>query len=149
MEFILDELLTSEIPRDKICFEITETTAATNLTDAMEIITELKELGFKFALSDFGTGLSSYTYLKKMPVDYLKIDGAFIKGIAASSNDLAMVQSINEMAHLLGKQTIAEYVENADTQKKLVSIGVDYLQGFHIERPMQLDNLLKTNSLAS
>lgn len=149
MEFILDELLTSEIPRDKICFEITETTAATNLTDAMEIITELKELGFKFALSDFGTGLSSYTYLKKMPVDYLKIDGAFIKGIAASSNDLAMVQSINEMAHLLGKQTIAEYVENADTQKKLVSIGVDYLQGFHIERPMQLDNLLKTSSLAS
>ena len=84
-----------------------------------------------------------------MPVDYLKIDGAFIKGIAASSNDLAMVQSINEMAHLLGKQTIAEYVENADTQKKLVSIGVDYLQGFHIERPMQLDNLLKTSSLAS
>lgn len=82
-----------------------------------------------------------------MPVDYLKIDGAFIRGIAESANDLAMVQSINEMAHLLGKQTVAEYVENEAIQQKLIDIGVDYMQGFHIEKPMPLDNLLKVGSL--
>jgi len=141
MDFILDELLATNIPRNKICFEVTETTAVTNLTDAIEVITELKELGFKFALDDFGTGLSSYTYLKKMPVDYLKIDGAFVKGIAESDDDFAMVKSINEMAHLMGKETIAEYVESAAIQEKLVEIGIDYLQGYHIEKPIPLDTL--------
>lgn len=141
MDYILDELLATNIPRNKICFEVTETTAVTNLTDAIEVITELKSLGFKFALDDFGTGLSSYTYLKKIPVDYLKIDGAFVRGIAQSDNDLAMVKSINEMAHLMGKETIAEYVENAAIQKKLVEIGIDYLQGFHIEKPVPLESL--------
>ena len=141
MDFILDELLATNIARDKICFEVTETTAVTNLTDAMEVVAELKELGFKFALDDFGTGQSSYTYLKKIPVDYLKIDGAFVKGIAESSHDFAMVKSINEMAHLMGKQTIAEYVESAAIQEKLLEIGIDYLQGYHIEKPMPLDTL--------
>jgi len=122
MDYILDELLATEIPRDKICFEVTETAAVTSLTDAMEVIAELKERGFKFALHDFGTGLSSYAYLKKMPVDYLKIDGAFIS-------------------------SIAEYVENEAIQQKLIDIGVDYMQGFHIEKPMPLDNLLKVVSL--
>ncbi len=141
MDFILDELLATNIARDKICFEVTETTAVTNLTDAMEVVAELKELGFKFALDDFGTGQSSYTYLKKIPVDYLKIDGAFVKGIAESNHDFAMVKSINEMAHLMGKQTIAEYVESAAIQEKLLEIGIDYLQGYHIEKPMPLDTL--------
>jgi len=141
MDFILDELLATNIPRDKICFEVTETAAVINLTDAMEVVAELKELGFKFALDDFGTGQSSYTYLKKIPVDYLKIDGAFVKGIAESTHDFAMVKSINEMAHLMGKQTIAEYVENAAIQEKLLEIGIDYLQGYHIEKPIPLDTL--------
>ena len=143
MEYILDELLATEIPRNKICFEVTETAAVKNLADAVEVISELKDLGFKFALDDFGTGLSSYTYLKKLPVDYLKIDGAFVKGIADSPDDLAMCQSINEMAHLMGKQTIAEYVESAAIKEKLEQMGVDYLQGFHIQKPMPLDNLLE------
>jgi diguanylate cyclase (GGDEF)-like protein len=141
MDFILDELLATNIARDKICFEVTETAAVINLTDATEVVAELKELGFKFALDDFGTGQSSYTYLKKIPIDYLKIDGAFVKGIAESAHDLAMVKSINEMAHLMGKQTIAEYVENAAIQEKLLEIGIDYLQGYHIEKPIPLDTL--------
>ena len=141
MDYILDELLETGIPRGKICFEITETTAITNLTDAVELITELKELGFKFALDDFGSGLSSYAYLKKNPIDYLKIDGSFIRNIAHSDEDLAMVKSINEMAHTMGKQTIAECVENEVIQQKLNEIGVDYLQGYNIEKPMPLENL--------
>jgi len=141
MEFILDELLATSIPRGKICFEVTETAAVINLTDALEVIAELKELGFKFALDDFGTGQSSYTYLKKIPVDYLKIDGVFIRDIADSAHDFAMVKSINEMAHLLGKQTIAEYVESAAIQEKLLEIGIDYLQGYHIEKPIPLNTL--------
>jgi len=149
MEYILDELLASDLPRNKICFEVTETAAVKNLTDAVEVISELKDLGFKFALDDFGSGLSSYTHLKKIPVDYLKIDGAFVKGIADSPEDLAMVKSINEMAHLLGKQTIAEYVENAAVKEKLEQMGVDYVQGFHIEKPMPLDNLLQEHRYSS
>lgn len=149
MDYILDELLEFEIPRDKVCFEVTETAAVRNLADAVEVISELKDLGFKFALDDFGTGLSSYTYLKKLPVDYLKIDGAFVKGIADNPEDLAMVRSINEMAHLMGKQTIAEYVENADIQEKLVEIGIDYAQGFHIEKPIPLDTLFEHRAAAN
>lgn len=148
MDHILDKLLEFEIPRDKVCFEVTETAAVKNLADAVEVISELKDLGFKFALDDFGTGLSSYTYLKKLPVDYLKIDGAFIKGIANNPEDLAMVRSINEMAHLMGKQTIAEYVENAAIEEQLVQIGIDYAQGYHIEKPIALDTLFSGRAVA-
>ena len=139
--FIFEELVQTDIPRDKICFEITETTAVLNLSDAADFISEMKNLGFKFALDDFGTGLSSYKYLKALPVDYLKIDGSFIKNLDTDINDFAMVKSINDMAHLMGKKTVAEYVENDEILERLREIGVDYAQGYGIEKPMLLNNV--------
>ncbi len=139
--FIFDELVNTDIPREKICFEVTETTAVLNLADAADFISEMKNLGFKFALDDFGTGLSSYKYLKTLPVDYLKIDGSFVKHIDTDLNDYAMVKSINDMAHLMGKKTVAEYVENESILERLREIGVDYAQGFGIEKPMLLNNV--------
>ena len=141
MSYIFEELLTNDIPREKICFEITETVAVANLADAADFISEMKGLGFKFALDDFGTGLSSYKYLKTLPVDVLKIDGAFIKNIATDAADYAMVKSINEMAHMMGKKTVAEYVENTDILEKLREIGIDYAQGYGIEKPMLLESV--------
>ncbi len=124
------------IPHNKICFEITETMAITNLTHANNVIHSIKELGCEFSLDDFGTGQSSYAYLKNLPVDYLKIDGVFIKDIVSNSADRAMVKSINEIGHFLGMKTIAEYVENDDIVSVLNEIGVDYAQGFGIEKPI-------------
>jgi len=141
--FIFEELVDLDIPREKVCFEVTETTAVLNLEDAADFMTEMKSLGFKFALDDFGTGLSSYKYLKTLPVDYLKIDGSFVMNLDTDLNDYAMVKSINDMAHLMGKKTVAEYVENDMILERLREIGVDYAQGFGIERPLLLSNIFK------
>ena len=141
--FIFEELVDIDIPREKICFEVTETTAVLNLEDAADFMTEMKSLGFKFALDDFGTGLSSYKYLKSLPVDYLKIDGSFVINLDSDLNDYAMVKSINDMAHLMGKKTVAEYVENDMILDRLREIGVDYAQGFGIEKPLLLNNIFK------
>ena len=100
--------------RRKICFEITETAAIASFSQANRFIQALKELGCKFALDDFGTGLSSFGYLKHFPVDFLKIDGSFVKEILHDPIDREMVRSINEIGHLTGKQTIAEFAENAE-----------------------------------
>ena len=95
-------------------------------------------MGCKFALDDFGTGMSSYEYLKHLPVDYLKIDGCFIKDIVNNSFDFAVVKSINEIGHFMGKKTIAEYVENEDILALLGEIGVDYAQGYAVHKPVLL-----------
>jgi len=97
---------------------------------------KLQALGCKVALDDFGTGLSSYEYLKTLPIDILKIDGQFIKNMVDDELDLAMVKSINEIGHLMGKETIGEFVENAEILAKLNEIGVDYAQGYEIARPV-------------
>lgn len=141
MEYIFERFAMYRVPRDKITFEVTETTAIANLIDAADFIREMKMIGCRFSLDDFGAGLSSYSYLKNLPVDYIKIDGAFIREIDHDNNDYAMVRSINEMGHYMGKKTIAEYVENEAILDKLKEIGVDYAQGFLIEKPRLLASL--------
>jgi diguanylate cyclase (GGDEF)-like protein/PAS domain S-box-containing protein len=121
-----------------VTFEITETAAIANLAAAEEFITALKDIGCQFALDDFGSGFSSFTYLKHLPVDKLKIDGAFVKGMAHSAVDQAMVESMNQVAHALGKLTIAECVENEETLQILKEMGIDRAQGNHIGRPAAL-----------
>lgn len=126
----------------KICFEITETAAVSNFIRAGDFITAIRDLGCKFALDDFGSGMSSFAYLKKLPVDILKIDGLFIKDILNDPIDLAMVKSINEVGHVMGLKTVAEYVENEEILKVLCKLGVDSFQGYQIAKPEPLDNLL-------
>ncbi len=125
----------------KVCFEITESLAIANLAKASELIRRIKALGCRFALDDFGSGMSSYAYLKNLPVDLVKIDGAFVKDLASSESDQAVVKSINEISHFLGKETIAEFVENDGILERLRHIGVDYAQGYGIERPRPLAEL--------
>lgn len=142
LDYLLDLLTESAVPAGKICFEITETAAITNLSEATGFISRLKGIGCSFALDDFGSGLSSFAYLKNLPVDYLKIDGSFVKDIVEDPIDEAMVRSINEIGHVMGKETIAEFVENEQILEKLYEIGVDYAQGFGIDKPKPLDQFL-------
>ena len=118
-----------------ICFEITETAAISDIASARSFIKEFKGLGCKFSLDDFGSGMSSFGYLRNLPVDYLKIDGSFIRNICRDSIDLAMVESINRIGHIMGKQTIAEFVEDDATIALLRKIGVDCAQGYGIAEP--------------
>jgi diguanylate cyclase (GGDEF)-like protein/PAS domain S-box-containing protein len=148
LPFVIEELETSGIPPRKICFEITETVAIANLSSAIGFISSLRELGCHFALDDFGSGLSSFAYLKNLPVDFLKIDGLFVKDILDDPMDLAMVKSINEIGHVMGKQTIAEFVENDAILEKLREIGVDYAQGYGIGRPRPIDEILVNQSIS-
>ncbi|MHB1085228.1 MAG: EAL domain-containing protein [Thiobacillus sp.] len=131
------------IPPNKICFEITETEAISNLAKAQSFIKRLKNHGCNFALDDFGSGFSSYAYLKNLPVDFLKIDGMFIKDIHSDPAHYAMVESINHIGHVMGRQTIAEFVENTEILRTLNELGVDYMQGFGIAKPGPLSNLEK------
>lgn len=124
------------IPAEKLCFEITETGAIANIEQALKLMSTLKEQGFAFALDDFGSGLSSFGYLKTLPVDYLKIDGMFVRDLINNPTDLAMVRSINEIGHVMGKKTIAEFVEDEQTRKQLKMLGVDYAQGYGIAKPI-------------
>lgn len=138
LDFIAEQFRTSGVSPHKVCFEVTETATIANLTKAADFIRQVKQLGCQFALDDFGTGLSSYEYLKRLPVDYLKIDGCFVRDVVNSSIDYAVVKSINEIGHFMGKKTIAEYVESEEIASKLREIGVDFVQGYGIERPKLL-----------
>ncbi len=131
-----------QVSPDKICFEITETIAISNLGSAASLISTLKQSGCQFALDDFGSGLSSFGYLKNLPVHYLKIDGMFVKDIVDDPIDHAMVKSINEIGHVMGMQTIAEFVENDEIKDMLKAIGVNYAQGYGIGKPEPLEALL-------
>ena len=142
LPYILDSLNSENIPPGSICFEITETAAMANLDKALAFIQALKSKGCEFALDDFGSGLSSFAYLKKLPVDYLKIDGVFVKEIVNDPIDAAMVKSINEIGHVMGKKTIAEFVENEAILEMLQTIGVDYAQGYGIALPKPLNELV-------
>ncbi|WP_312936368.1 EAL domain-containing protein [Pseudomonas sp.] len=123
------------IPPEMICFEITETIAIANLGSAIRFINDLKGLGCKFSLDDFCAGMSSFAYLKHLPVDYLKIDGSFVKDMLDDPINRAMVEVINHIGHVMGKRTIAEFVETVQIEQALQDIGVDYAQGYLIERP--------------
>ncbi|MEO1594991.1 MAG: EAL domain-containing protein [Pseudomonadota bacterium] len=138
LPFVIEQLQTSGISPDKICFEITETAAIASYSQANRFINALKELGCKFALDDFGTGLSSFGYLKHFPVDFLKIDGSFVKEILHDPIDREMVRSINEIGHLTGKQTIAEFAENPEIITMLRGMGIDYAQGYGVAEPQRL-----------
>lgn len=144
LDFIREKAYQYKIDQTKVCFEITETAAITNLTIAIDLITSLKDDGFFFALDDFGSGLSSFAYLKSLPVDYLKIDGIFVKDIQNDKVNYAMVKAIHEMGVVLEKQTIAEYVENEAVVDLLMEIGVDYGQGWHLGKPEPIENFLAT-----
>ncbi len=138
LDFVLEQFAEFNLPYARICFEITETAAITNLANATAFIGELKSKGCWFSLDDFGSGMSSFAYLKHLQVDYLKIDGAFVKDMLHDPIDCAMVEAINHIGHLMGKKTIAEFVENAQIQQKLSEIGVDFVQGYGIEKPRPL-----------
>jgi EAL domain-containing protein (putative c-di-GMP-specific phosphodiesterase class I) len=134
-EFVAEQLDLQELPPQEICFEITETSAIANLTQAVSLIEKMKALGCRIALDDFGSGMSSFAYLKHLPVDYLKIDGEFVKDLISDSVDQAMVEAINAISHTMRIETIAEFVENEAILEKLRIIGVDYGQGYGIEKP--------------
>lgn len=138
LPFVIEQFQKSGIDGSLICFEITETAAIASYSQANRFIHALKELGVRFALDDFGTGLSSFGYLKHFPVDFLKIDGSFVKEILHDPIDREMVRSINEIGHLTGKQTIAEFAENAEIITMLRGIGVDYAQGYGVSEPRRL-----------
>ncbi|HZE43025.1 MAG TPA: EAL domain-containing protein [Steroidobacteraceae bacterium] len=138
LPYVIDQFHRSGLDATKICFEITETAAIASFSQANRFIQALKELGCKFALDDFGTGLSSFGYLKHFPVDYLKIDGSFVKEILHDPIDREMVRSINEIGHLTGKQTIAEFAENQEIINMLKSLGVDYAQGYGVSQPQRV-----------
>ncbi len=139
---VIAQIKTLDIEASKICFEVTETAAISNLRAASNFISRLRELGCHFALDDFGSGLSSFAYLKNLPVDYLKIDGMFVRDIAEDPIDKAMVRSINDIGHVMGMKTIAEFVENSEIKGMLSEIGVDYAQGYGIGRPRPFEEIL-------
>ncbi len=127
------------VDAQRICFEITETAAIANLTRATHFINSLRDRGCYFALDDFGSGLSSFAYLKNLPVDYLKIDGFFVRDMIDDRISLELVKSINDIGHVMGKKTIAEFVENEAIRQALREIGVDYAQGYHIGKPAMVE----------
>jgi diguanylate cyclase (GGDEF)-like protein/PAS domain S-box-containing protein len=138
IEFVREQLSLHQVPPQVICFEITETVAIANLRQASQFMRSLKQVGCRFALDDFGSGMSSFAYLKNLPVDYLKIDGGFVKQILDEPTDLAMVEAINHIGHVMGLQTIAEFVENEAILEKITAIQVDYAQGYGIALPRPL-----------
>ncbi|MEO1522451.1 MAG: EAL domain-containing protein [Cyanobacteria bacterium J06633_2] len=138
IEFLKKELDHYSIAPKMLCFEITETVAIANLQKAAQFILELKTLGCSFALDDFGSGMSSFSYLKYLPVDYLKIDGSLVKDSLTGDIPQAILQSINHIGHLMGLKTIAEYVENQTILEKVQKMGIDYVQGFAIDCPKPL-----------
>jgi diguanylate cyclase (GGDEF)-like protein/PAS domain S-box-containing protein len=139
LQYVRHNIIDSGIPSQNVCFEITETAAISNLEQARTFITEMKELGCQFALDDFGSGLSSFTYLKNLPVDYLKIDGSFVQDMINDPINHAMVAAINEVGHVIGIRTIAECAENPAIIKQLTQLGVDYAQGYAISTPMPIE----------
>ena len=135
LEYVIDELTSHKLPRRAICFEITETAAISNLSRVIHFMQTLKKLGCMFSLDDFGSGLSSFTYLKNLPVDFLKIDGQFIRNVADDSVDESMVRAISQVGNAMGIETIAERVETKEVLDKLSELGIAYAQGFYIARP--------------
>ncbi|HLO52303.1 MAG TPA: EAL domain-containing protein [Kamptonema sp.] len=145
IDFLHEQFTKYMIPPEIICFEITETLAIANLSKAANFIKKLKELGCWFALDDFGSGMSSFAYLKNLPVDFVKIDGNFVKHIVENPIDLAMVEAINRIGHVMGIKTIAEYVENEAVMEKLKELGLDYAQGYYLGKPQPFHLIISSS----
>ncbi|MFT7263733.1 MAG: diguanylate cyclase (GGDEF)-like protein, partial [Halioglobus sp.] len=141
MEYLLEQISEFGVGTNRLCFEITETGTISNLIKAADFVRTFKNIGCKFSIDDFGTGMASHNYLRELPVDYVKIDGTFITSIDTNRNDYAMARSINDLAHFLGQETIAESVENDAIIACLQEIGVDYLQGWGISVPRLLSEI--------
>jgi EAL domain-containing protein (putative c-di-GMP-specific phosphodiesterase class I) len=142
LDFTLEALQASCVPSELICFEITETAAVSNMASAQDFIAAIRREGCEFALDDFGAGLSSFGYLKSFDVQYLKIDGALVRDIETDKVNAAMVESVNQIGHVMGLKTIAEFVETPHARTMLGKMGVDYIQGYLIGRPIPLRELL-------
>jgi diguanylate cyclase (GGDEF)-like protein/PAS domain S-box-containing protein len=138
LDFIREQSQQHRLPPGAICFEITETAAINNMRHATQFMRDLKALGFCFALDDFGIGTSSLAYLKTLPVDYLKIDGSFVRNIVNDPVDRAMADTINRVGHIMGLQTVGEYAESAEVIGELRTLGVDFAQGYGVQRPQAL-----------
>lgn len=141
LKFVVDAFDKTGISPEQICFEITETTAMLNLTRATRFIAVLKGMGCRFSLDDFGTGLSSFGYLKALKVDFLKIDGSFVRNIVSDSVNRAVVEAANQIGHAMGIQTVAEFVENDEILRLLRDIGVDFAQGYGVAKPQPMEDL--------
>jgi diguanylate cyclase (GGDEF)-like protein/PAS domain S-box-containing protein len=148
-DFIAEQIRRAGVDPSRIIFEMTETAAIDSLHGARSFAESLRELGCKFALDDFGSGFSSFVYLKHLPIDFVKIDGDFVRGLATSTSDKLFVQAIVAIARGLGKQTIAEFVEDGETADILAELGVDYLQGLHIGAPIPVARALKAVAVAA
>ena len=129
LEFLREQFATFDVSPEKICFEVTETAAIRSISAVARVIRAVRDMGGKFALDDFGSGLSSFAYLKSLPVNYLKIDGGLVRQIDQDDNDRAMVEAINQLAHHMGIETVAEYAQTPECVRVLREIGVDYAQG--------------------
>lgn len=138
LSYIQSQIREADVSPESFCFELTETATITNMSTASRFINDMKNFGCTFALDDFGSGFSSFNYLKNLPVDFLKIDGIFVKDMDVDSVNRAMVESINTMGHIMGIKTIAEFVSSQQVKQGLVDLGVDYGQGYEISRPVPL-----------
>jgi len=146
ISYISEQMVKNGLHSTCLCFEITETAAMSNTEAAQRIIAELKEKGCRFSLDDFGTGMSSFAYLKKLPVDYLKIDGSFVRQIVEDQVSRAMVSSINEIGHVMKLKTVAEFVETEEIGRMLKTMRVDYLQGYSIAKPVPIEEYIDSLS---
>ncbi len=145
LRFVTEQVFEVNFDPSKLTFEITETVAIDDFEYVQKFIQHMKKLGCKFSLDDFGSGYASYSYLRNLDVDYLKIDGLFVKDLHNDSKDLMMVKSMNDIAHSLGLKTIAEFVENSEILALLGEIGVDFAQGYHLGKPTPISDLLKNS----
>lgn len=148
LNFLLRQLDEYALPEGLLCFEITETAAIANLARASHFIRKIKERGHYFALDDFGTGMSSFHYLRNLPVDFLKIDGNFVKDMTHDRVDYAMVEAIHRVGRVMGIKTIAEFVENQEILACIRAIGVDYAQGYGIAKPSLLEERMRYKKFA-
>ncbi len=147
--FVTDELQTYGIPPQSICFEITETAAVTNIDRAQRLIDSLRAIGCQFSLDDFGTGLSSFGYLKSLQIDHIKVDGSFVRDVLEDKTSEAVVSSIIHLGHVLGVRVTAEWVEDEAVKEKLKALGADFIQGYRVRKPLQIEEWLRISQEGS
>ncbi|MCJ8320516.1 MAG: EAL domain-containing protein [Colwellia sp.] len=147
--FIAEKLTRYQIDPNMVIFELTESASLANITGTQRMVNGLNDIGCHFSIDDFGTGFSTFSYLKQIPAGSVKIDGSFVKDMVRDPIDAVLVKAINDTAHALGKTTVAEFVEDAETLDKLAELGVDYAQGYHISKPMSLDELIEKSKQTS